>query len=248
MKRRSKHILPFEILYEDDNVIVIDKPAGMLSTHTHLGTRLLRETQVTAENILNGYVRKGQRRSNRRVWLVHRLDRDTGGVMMFAKSREVADYFRSDWNALTEKTYHARVDGVVGEDSGVYESNLLEDADGYRVRSVTSGGKKAVTEWKVLSRSGNATLVEVNLKSGRKNQIRVHFSEHGHPVSGDTKYGSQTCGPLRLRSVKLRFKPPDGLPVEVETDGLLKAPHGRRSASGDAQGGDCIAKHQRKGK
>ena len=101
------HRLPFEILHEDRDVIVIDKPAGLLTTHTKLVGRIARETQLTAENLLNDYVRKGQLRSSRRVWLVHRLDRETSGVMMFAKSEAVAEKFRADWNALTQKTYLA---------------------------------------------------------------------------------------------------------------------------------------------
>ena len=133
---RNRHRLPFPILFEDDDVIVIDKPAGLLTTHTKLAGRAARESQFTAENILNDYVRKGQAKSRKRVWLVHRLDRDTSGVMMFAKSEEVAERFRADWANLTEKTYIARVEGIIAEEGGVFESHLLEDSDGYRVRSV----------------------------------------------------------------------------------------------------------------
>ena len=122
--------LPFPILYEDRDVIVIDKPAGMLTTHTRA-----KETN-TAEEWLNDYVRKGQRRSRNHVWLVHRLDRETSGVMMFAKSEAVAEAFRANWNELTEKTYVARVEGEMAEERGVFESWLLEDEDGYKVRSV----------------------------------------------------------------------------------------------------------------
>ena len=125
-----KHRLPFEILYEDRDVIVIDKPAGLLTTHTRA-----KETH-TAEELLNDYVRKGQRKSRNHVWLVHRLDRETSGVMMFAKTEEVSEYFRADWNALTEKTYIARVAGEFAEDHGIFESYLQEDADGYKVHSV----------------------------------------------------------------------------------------------------------------
>jgi tRNA pseudouridine32 synthase/23S rRNA pseudouridine746 synthase/23S rRNA pseudouridine1911/1915/1917 synthase len=96
-----KQRLPFEILYEDKDVIVIDKPAGLLTTHTKLYGRAAREAQSTAENYLNNYVRKGQLKSRNRVWLVHRLDRETSGVMIFAKSEDIAEYFRSDWNNIT---------------------------------------------------------------------------------------------------------------------------------------------------
>ena len=216
---RKKHRLPFPILFEDEDLIVVDKPAGLLTTHTKLVGRLARESQLTAENILNDYVRKGQAKSKKRVWLVHRLDRETSGVMMFAKSEEVAEKFRADWANLTEKTYRARVAGLLEEESGAFESHLLEDADGYRVRSVSApdarraprGAKTprlARTEWRRLSTADGTTLVEVKLKTGRKNQIRVHFSEAGHPVIGDEKYGGERASRLYLHALSLRFRHP----------------------------------------
>ena len=199
-----KSRLPFQILYEDRDLIVIDKPAGLLTTHTRA-----KETN-TAEEWLNDYVRKGQRRSRLHVWLVHRLDRETSGLLMFAKSEAVADYFRSDWNSLTEKTYVARVEGELSEESGVFESYLRDDERTMKVHSVVnpSDGKFARTEWRRLSVGRGTTLVEVQLKTGRKNQIRVHFSEAGHPVVGDAKYGAKRGGPLCLRAVRLKFLHP----------------------------------------
>lgn len=201
--------LPFEIIHEDKDLIVIDKPEGLLTTNTRLVGRAAREAQPTAENFLNQYVRKGQARSSKRVYLVHRLDRETSGIMMFVKDERLAEHIRDNWNALTEKTYVATVEGKLDGDSGVFESLLKEDDDGYKVRSVKAGGKLARTEWKRLSetRTGN-TVVEVALKSGRKNQIRVHFSEAGHPVLGDVKYGGKKADKLYLRSVKLVFTHP----------------------------------------
>ena len=221
-----KSRIPFPILYEDRDVVVIDKPAGMLTTHTRA------KESNTAEEWLNDYVRKGQARSRLHVWLVHRLDRETSGVMMFAKTEEVAEAFRANWNELTEKTYLARVEGELAEDRGVFESYLLEDADGYKVRSVPAPSsvsrpkskalrqpKLARTEWKRLSVEDGTTLVEVSLKSGRKNQIRVHFSEAGHPVVGDEKYGGQKASRLYLHSARLRFKHPHtGKWLEFKSD------------------------------
>lgn len=207
--------LPFPILYEDADLIVIDKPAGMLTTHTRA-----KETN-TAEEWLNDYVRKGQRKSRKHVWLVHRLDRETSGVMMFAKSEMTADWFRSQWNEVTEKIYVARVEGVLPDVQGAFESWLQEDADGFKVRSVPAPSsvsrppsrilrqpKFARTEWRRLSVTDGTTLVEVRLKSGRKNQIRVHFSEAGHPVIGDEKYGGQKASRLYLDSSCLSFRHP----------------------------------------
>ena len=227
---KKKHRLPFSVLFEDDDLIVIDKPAGLLTTHTKLAGRAARESQLTAENILNDYVRKGQLKSRKRVWLVHRLDRDTSGVMMFAKSEEVAEDFRSNWANLTEKTYLARVEGIIAEESGVFESHLVEDPDGYRVRSIKVNlgsisqssnspirqsanppirqPRYARTEWRRLSVKSGTTLVEVKLKTGRKNQIRVHFSEAGHPVVGDVKYGGKRADRLHLHAKSLRFRHP----------------------------------------
>ena len=217
--------LPFPVLYEDSDVIVIDKPAGLLTTHTRA------KELNTAEEWLNDYVRKGQRKSRKRVWLVHRLDRETSGVMMFAKDEETAEWFRSQWNEVTEKAYLARVEGVLAESSGVFESWLREDGDGYKVRSVTpppqpskfsKPAKFARTEWRKLSERDGTSLVEVTLKSGRKNQIRVHFSEAGHPVVGDVKYGGQKASRLYLDSCRLKFRQPrTGKWVDVARDSPL---------------------------
>lgn len=202
--------LPFEILHEDRDLIVIDKPAGLLATHTHLQGRQARENQLTAENLLNQYVRKGQVKSRKKVWLIHRLDRDTSGVMMFAKERAIADAFRERWGKLTEKTYLAEVEGELAEEKGFFESYLKEDSDGYKVRSVKPGAnaKLSRTEWKRISVSRGRTLVEVKLKTGRKNQIRVHFSEAGHPVVGDVKYGARKAPRMKLHSLRLEYAHP----------------------------------------
>lgn len=227
--------LPFEVLHEDRDVIVIDKPAGLLATHTHLAGRAARETQQTAENFLNAYVRKGQAKSSRRVWLVHRLDRETSGVMMFAKDERVASAFRERWGELTEKTYIARVQGEIAEAGGVFESYLQEDATGYRMKSVpkpvrggrSGGGAKAPkfarTEWRRISCGNGTTLVEVKLKTGRKNQIRVHFSEAGHPVVGDVKYGGRKARRMFLHSLRLGYTHPlTGEAFEFESRGTMK--------------------------
>jgi tRNA pseudouridine32 synthase/23S rRNA pseudouridine746 synthase/23S rRNA pseudouridine1911/1915/1917 synthase len=202
--------LPFRIIHEDRDLIVIDKPAGLLTTHTRLYGRSAREAQATAENMLNDYVRKGQLKSRKRVWLVHRLDRETSGVMMFAKSQELSDAVRSSWNELTRKKYVARVQGTLDEAEGVFESYLRDDPRTMKVSSVEDPalGKKARTEWRRLELAGGTTLVEVELKSGRKNQIRVHFSEAGHPVVGDVKYGSGRAKRLYLHACELVFRHP----------------------------------------
>ena len=192
------------ILHEDPDVIVIEKPAGLLVQALRHG----REPSVEA--ILTDYVRKGQWKSRKQVYLVHRLDRETSGVMMVAKTEAVQDYFRSNWNELTEKTYLARVEGTLPAESGAFESWLYEDADLF-VRSTPdkTKGKYARTEWRVVQGTGPSTLVEAVLKTGRKNQIRVQFADAGHPVVGDAKYGHGTRGQsLCLHAWKLAFVHP----------------------------------------
>ena len=203
MKGRPRHIKGINILHEDPDVIVVEKAAGILSCATRRGG------EHTVEDALNDYVRKGQLRSRKQVYLVHRLDRETSGVMMVAKTPEVQEYFRSNWNDLTEKTYLARVHGVPEEREGVFESYLAEDQKTLLMRSVKNPkyGKLARTVYKVLSEDKGTALVEVQLKSGRKNQIRVHSQWIGHPIAGDRKYGAQTnpIGRLALHSHTLTF-------------------------------------------
>jgi len=203
----SDRLRGLSIVYEDGSLIVVDKPAGMLTTHTKLVGRAARESQLTAENVLTDYVRKGQWKSSKRVYLVHRLDRETSGIMMFAKSEAVAEKLREHWNETTEKYYLAKVEGELEGDHGVFESYLKEDADGYRVRSVASdvqGAKLAKTEWQKQS---DGSLL-IRLHSGRKNQIRVHFSEAGHPIVGDVKYGAKKADRMYLHSARLAFVHP----------------------------------------
>ncbi len=192
------------ILHEDPDVIVIAKAAGVLSCATRRGG-----DEYCVEAALTDYVRKGQARSRKCVYLVHRLDRETSGVMMVAKTPEVQEYFRSNWNDLTEKTYLARVEGRFAEMEGAFESYLAEDPRTLKVHSVKdpAKGKLARTLYRVISVDGATSLVEVRLKSGRKNQIRVHFAESGHPVVGDARYG-HSGGALMLHSWRLAFVHP----------------------------------------
>ena len=209
MSKSHQRLHGIRILHEDPDVIVIEKPAGLLVQALRHG----REPSVEA--ILTDYVRKGQWKSRKQAYLVHRLDRETSGVMMVAKTESVQEYFRSNWNELTEKTYLVRVEGTLAADHGVLESFLYEDADLF-VRSTPdkTKGKFARTEWRVVGTDPAAgtdptTLVEAVLKTGRKNQIRVQFADIGHPVVGDAKYGHGTRGQaLCLHAWKLKFVHP----------------------------------------
>ena len=214
MKRtHTDRLHGIRILHEDPDVIVIEKPAGLLVQALRHG----REPSVEA--ILTDYVRKGQWKSRKQVYLVHRLDRETSGVMMVAKTEAVQEFFRSNWNELTEKTYLARIEGKLPAESGVFESYLYEDADLF-VRSTPdkAKGKYARTEWRAVGTDPETPkgtdptmLVEAVLKTGRKNQIRVQFADAGHPVVGDAKYGHGKRGQtLCLHAWKLKFVHPHG--------------------------------------
>ncbi len=198
------------ILHEDLDVIVVEKAAGILAQEV--------DGAYSVEGALTDYVRKGQWKSARRVYLVHRLDGRTSGVMMVAKNERAQAWLRGRWNEVTTKVYLARVEGVLDAPCGVFESCLHEDASHF-VRSVANPrlGKPARTEWRVVAKPGakargrrpSTTPVEVTLRSGRKHQIRVHFAEAGHPVVGDAKYGrGRRGGTLCLHAWKLAFRHP----------------------------------------
>ena len=207
MKPRRNRLRGLVILHEDDALIVVEKSEGLLTCATRRGEACTVESQLT------DYVRKGQARSRKCVYLVHRLDRETSGVMMVAKTEAVQEYFRSSWNEITEKTYLARVVGIMPQDEGVFESYLADDPRTLKVRSVAAtppppNAKFARTRWRVLSATSGrfpTSLVEVKLHTGRRNQIRVHFAEAGHPVLGDAKYGRGGGGRLCLHALELAF-------------------------------------------
>ena len=165
-----------KLLFEDDHIVVIEKPAKLLSVASET------EFEKTAHNIL-------KRRTKKRVWPVHRLDKDTSGVMMFAYTEEARDKLKEKFELHDiDREYHGIVQGILTPPEGTWESSLVEDAN-YFVKS--SGiGKKAITHYTVISQNATVALVKFKLETGRKNQIRVHCSEAGHPIAGDLKYGS----------------------------------------------------------
>ena len=174
------------ILFEDPYLIVIEKEAGMLSIAT------AKEKLLTTYSILSGHVKREN--PNNRIFVVHRLDRDTSGIMMFAKSEEVQSAMQRAWqDAVIERTYVAVVEGVVENNEGAIRSYLKENkALVMYSTNVPGEGDEAITHYKVLRRGDEITLVELKLETGRKNQIRVHMKDLGHPVVGDKKYGAKT--------------------------------------------------------
>jgi len=180
------------ILYEDNDILVVDKRSGLLT----ISTEKIKEN--TAYYLLNTYVRKGNQKSRNRVFIVHRLDRDTSGVLVFAKNENAKRFLQDKWHGF-EKKYYAVVCGKLHEKEGVITSYLTENR-AHKMYSVDDPekGKLAKTGYKVLRESKSYSLLEVDLLTGRKNQIRVHFSDKGFPVAGDKIYGKKDKGTKRL--------------------------------------------------
>ncbi|MBR9985746.1 MAG: RluA family pseudouridine synthase [Desulfosarcina sp.] len=203
IKIRTKYVpAGIKILYEDRDIIVIDKRSGLLSVKAHY------EAEKTAHHLLTNYVRKGNPKSTINLFVVHRLDRGTSGVMVFAKSYHVREQFAAQWEHV-EKTYIAVVHGTLVEKSGLIESFLAE-GDDYKMRSVENpkDGVFARTQYNVIKSSKNCSLLEIQLLTGKKNQIRVHLAEKGHPIVGDKKYTQGAKGRLALHALSIRFKHP----------------------------------------
>lgn len=213
-----------KILYEDEYLLVVYKRNGLLSVGTE------RERKKTAYRILSDYLKEADPRN--RIFILHRLDKDTSGVMMFAKSQQVQEDMQRSWSqCVQERTYIAVVEGTFEEPEGKMSSYLNENSAFNVYSSDPSEGKYAVTHYRVLRANKRYSMVELRLETGRKNQIRVHMQESGHPVVGDKKYGASgnPIGRMALHAASLRFiHPVSGKemafewPVPVRFKELLK--------------------------
>lgn len=192
------------IVFEDQYLIVIEKQEGVLSIATE------KQKDNNAYSTLSNYVKK-QSLGNR-IFIVHRLDRETSGLMIFAKSERVQKLLQESWNdTIEERTYLAVTEGAVEKEEGTIVSYLVESKAliVYSTQNPDSG-QKAVTHYEVLRRSNKYSLVKFNLETGRKNQIRVHAKDIKHPIVGDAKYGatSNPINRLGLHAWVLSFKHP----------------------------------------
>ena len=180
------------ILHEDRDLLVVVKPSGLLTVGT------AQDKARTAHYLLNDYVRKGNPKSRNRVYVVHRLDQDTSGVLLFAKSETAKQFLQEHWDQ-TDKHYMAIVHGRLKTPEGTFSTYLAENT-AHNVYSTgdAAKGKLAHTEYRVLQETRDSSLVEIHLLTGRKHQIRVHFAEQGHPVLGDKKYGNVARAAKRL--------------------------------------------------
>ena len=193
-----------KIRFEDASLIVIDKPANLLSIASQA------EQEKTAYFLLTQYLRQGNPHAGERIWIVHRLDRETSGLMVFAKTAEAKSTLQENWEKF-EKRYQAVVEGSLTADKGVFDSHLDETSP-FRVLSVPRNNttRRAITHYRVLKRHKVRSLIELTLGTGRRHQIRVHLADAGCPIVGDTKYGAKTdpAKRLGLHSCGLRFQHP----------------------------------------
>jgi RluA family pseudouridine synthase len=171
------------ILHEDNDILVVNKPSGLLTMGTNA------EKTRTAYFALTNYVRKGVAKSTKRIFIVHRLDRETSGILVFAKNEKAKITLQSNWQD-TEKKYLAIVHGQCTKQSDTIDTYLVENkAHNVYSTSDSKKGKLARTAYTVLKETTNFSLLEITLLTGRKHQIRVHLADIGHPVVGDKKYG-----------------------------------------------------------
>ena len=190
IRKKTRSNLP--IIYEDDEIIVINKPSGLLSIASD------KEKGSTAYRMLSDYVQ--QKDKHNRVFVVHRLDEDTSGVLMVAKNVKIQQALQEKWNDIVSKRgYYAIVEGVMEKPSGTIKSYLKKNAQNMMYSSKKPGdGQLAITHYKVIKSNDKYSLLDVNIDTGRKNQIRVHLGEIGHHIIGDDKYGEPSNPIKRL--------------------------------------------------
>lgn len=210
-KESVSRLIPYDVLYEDNNVIVIDKPAGISTSSTDNSPNVFSTLKDELKRKTFGRLR---------VFVVHRLDKEVSGVLLFAKSKKVTDYFKDNWSSV-EKKYYALVEGIPEEPEGVIRSWLKED-NFQKVYSTSNphDAKYAVTHYKILKEIEGNALLEVKIETGRKNQIRVHLSDIGCSIVGDRKYGAsdEFIRRVRLHAFYLSFPDPEnGKIITVES-------------------------------
>jgi RluA family pseudouridine synthase len=214
-KPTTKHLpKDLRILHEDRDMLVVDKPPGLLTMGTD------KEKANTAYFMLTDYVRKGYAKSNKRLFIVHRLDRDASGILVFAKTAQAKQSLQGRWSEGTKK-YLTVVHGHLNKPSDTIASYLTENK-AHRVYSTPNQkeGKLSRTAYQVLKETEDLSLLEIYLLTGRKHQIRVHLADRGHPIVGDKKYGDgkPLHKRLALHAFSLSFPHPfSGNPCEFET-------------------------------
>ena len=193
--------LPFPVLYEDQHVIVVDKPPGKPTSST--------DGSISIQQIVSEFLKK-QSKGKIRAHVVHRLDKEVTGVLLFAKSHDAMDIIKEKWKE-TEKHYYALVEGIPQKAEDTIKSWLIEDKS-QKVHSTreSSNAKLSITNYKTIKLIKNYALLDVKTDTGRKNQIRVHLSDIGCPIVGDRKYGASKdyIRRIRLHAYSLSFPHP----------------------------------------
>jgi 23S rRNA pseudouridine1911/1915/1917 synthase len=193
-----KEELPFDIVYEDNEIIVVNKVPGLLTIANY------NEKELTLYHQVREYANK----NNFKLFIVHRLDRETSGLVMFAKSERMKMLFQDNWNELVKtRGYFALIEGKLAKKGRI--DNLLYEEKNTFVHS-SKLGKRAITNYEPIKYNEEYSLLDVNIETGRKNQIRVHLSELGYPIVGDKKYGSKK-NPIKrlgLHAYKLEIMHP----------------------------------------
>ncbi len=191
---REQNLLPpgMTVLHEDPEIIVINKPENLLTIASEA------EREETAYAYLTDYVKRGRPQSRDRIWIVHRLDRETSGLMIFARTIEAKETLQTNWDQA-EKCYLAVVEGTMRDDAGTMHSHLDENSP-YKVYPgpPSERTREAITHYRVLKRGSDRTLVSLRLETGRRHQIRVQLAALGHPIVGDVKYEARTDPAKRL--------------------------------------------------
>lgn len=194
-----KQIKEIDIIYEDNDIIAVNKPFGLLTI----------ASTKEKERTIYHYVLEYLKNKKQKVFVVHRLDKDTSGVIMFAKSEKVKNIFQNNWDSLIYKRkYVAILDGNIQPESGTLKSYLAENKN-FRVYSTNrKNGKLAITKYSKIKSNKNYSLVDIEILTGRKNQIRVQFADINFPIVGDKQYGKSIKNRMYLHASMLQFKHP----------------------------------------
>ena len=178
-----------DIIYEDKEILVINKPSGLLT----IGTEKEKERTLYYEASM--YVKKQSPKN--KIFIVHRLDKDTSGLVLFAKSEIIKKTYQDNWDKLVKvREYYCIVEGNVKKEKETIKTYLKENKAFFVYSTKDSDGKLAITNYEKIRNNNQYSLLKINLETGRKNQIRVHLSEINHPIIGDKKYGAKQ-NPIR---------------------------------------------------
>ena len=183
--------IPFynlDIIYEDEYLIAINKPAGLLSISND------KEKEITAYRMVSDYVKN----ENKYIFVVHRLDQETSGILLFSKNQKIRDKMQDNWNTIAKKRGYLAITQGKMKDKDTFHTFLREDKNGFIFSSKYGDGKEAITNYQVIKRNKDYNLLQVFIDTGRRNQIRVHLSENNTPIVGDKKYKTKSNPIKRL--------------------------------------------------